>query len=401
VAPTRPRSRSSWPSYARSSGSSYIGATLRIGRAEAAPKNEDDARNARYEFLRRVAQGLGATAIATGHTLDDQAETVILHLTRGAGLAGLAGMRPERDGIVRPLLTIGRADTVAVCAAAGITPREDPTNRSLLFARNRVRHRILPELAKLNPEIATAIARLADAAAGVAEIAADHAAATLERASSQDAVALDRLPATGDAREDALVLWWKGRTGQRLAARHRSALTRLAATTNGSLSLDLPGGRALREYATLRIAASGENSEKDGPITLERGSTADWHGWRFAFVVDLDGSPQVGHLDAERVIVRSRRPGDRLNGPRGAKVQDLFTDAKVPARERDAWPVVTADGAVVWIPGITPPPRSGRSALRALRIGKVSSEMTLGNREQVASLREERPPGEERGRPRT
>jgi tRNA(Ile)-lysidine synthetase-like protein len=358
-----------------------IGAPVRVGRADAAPKSEDDARNARYEFLRRVARELGASAIATGHTRDDQAETVLLHLTRGTGLAGLAGMRPERDGIVRPLLAIGRADTVAVCAAARITPRDDPTNRSLRFARNRVRHRVLPELAKLNPEIASAIARFAEAAAGVWDIAADHAAAVLDVAESQDAVALDRLPADGTTRIEALALWWEQRTGQRLAARHRSALGALAASTNGSRSLDLPGGRALREYATLRFAATADSSAKttkkslrNGPITLVPGSTADWHEWRFAFVVQLSGSSEVALIDAHRVTVRSRRLGDRMSGPRGAKVQDVLTDAKLPARERDWWPLVIVDDAVVWIPGITPPPRSGGLALRALRMGEDSQE---------------------------
>ena len=386
----------------------HIGATLRVGRADAPPKNEDDARNARYEFLRRVARDLGATAIATGHTRDDQAETVLLHLTRGAGLAGLAAMRPERDGIVRPLLTLGRADTLAVCAAAKITPREDATNRSLRFGRNRIRHRVLPELAKLNPDVTSAIARLADAAAAVADTSALDAAATLEAAASQHTVVLDRLPARGDARAGALALWWEQRTGQRLAARHRAALTKLADSTNGSRSLDLPGGRALREYTTLRIAARDEGSVKAGkkplrnePVTLERGSTADWHGWRFAFVVHLNGSSDVALLDAERVVVRGRAPGDRMDGARGARVQDVFTNAKVPARERDGWPLVTVGTTVVWIPGITPPPRSGRTALRALRMGEDSHEMIPGNREQVASLREERPRGEERGRPRT
>jgi tRNA(Ile)-lysidine synthetase-like protein len=352
----------------------HIGATLRVGRADAPPKNEDDARTARYEFLRRVARDLGATAVATGHTRDDQAETVLLHITRGAGLAGLAGMRPERDGIVRPLLTLARADTVAVCAAAGITPREDPTNRSLRFARNRIRHRVLPELAKLNPEITSAIARLAEAAAAVADISADHAAAMLEAATRNDAVTLDRLPSQGDARIDALALWWEQRTAQRLAARHRAALAQLAASTDGSRSLDLPGGRALREYTTLRFVSAADDIPKDGPITLERGATVDWHGWRFAFDHDLEGAAEVAHIDADRVTVRGRRPGDRMNGPRGAKVQDVFTDAKVPARERDTWPLVTADEAVVWIPGITPPPRSGRSALRALQMGDDSRE---------------------------
>ena len=400
----------------------HIGATLRVGRADAPPKNEDDARNARYDFLRRVARDLGATAIATGHTRDDQAETVLLHLARGSGLAGLAGMRPERDGIVRPLLAIGRSDTVAVCAAAGLSPREDPTNRSLRFARNWIRHRVLPELMKLNPEVASAIARLADAAAAVADATADNAEVSLDSAESEDTLDIDRLPLQHDGRGDALALWWARRTGQRLAARHRSALGELAASTNGSRSLDLPGGRALREYKSLRVVVrdrksaprdrgstptgsvsgpSDKKSLRNGPVTLERGGTAEWHGWRFAFVVELDGASQVGLIDGDRVIVRGRRPGDRMNGPRGAKVQDVFTDAKVPARDRDEWPLVTVDGAIVWIPGITPPPRSGRSALGALRVGDYPSEMTLGNREQVASLREERPRGTERGRPRT
>jgi tRNA(Ile)-lysidine synthase len=359
----------------------HIGATLRVGRADKAPKSEDDARNARYEFLRRVASELRATAIATGHTRDDQAETVLLHLTRGTGLAGLAGMRPERDGIVRPLLAIGRADTVAICAAAGITPRDDPTNRSLRFARNRVRHRVLPELAKLNPEIASAIARFAEAAAGVGDVAADHAAAVLDVAGDENTVALERLPADRTTRVDALALWWEQRTGQRLAARHRTALAELAASTDGSRSLDLPGGRALREYATLGFAATADGSAKtnkkslrNGPITLEPGSTADWHEWRFAFVVELGGSSEVAHVDADRVTVRSRQVGDRMSGPRGAKVQDVLTDAKLPARERDSWPLVIVDEAVVWIPGITSPPRSGRLELRALRVGQDSQE---------------------------
>jgi len=393
----------------------HISAPVRIGRANAAPKSEDDARNARYEFLRRVANELGATAIATGHTRDDQAETVLLHLTRGSGLAGLAGMRPERDGIVRPLLTLARADTVAMCAAAGITPREDPTNRSLRFARNRIRHRVLPELAKLNPEITSAIARLAEAAAAVADISADHTAVILDAATSQkgreadqETVALDRLPSHPDARADALALWWERRTGRQLAARHRAALAQLAASTEGSRSLDLPGGRALREYTTLRIAPSDHGMAptdkkllRDGAITLERGRSAEWHGWRFAFDMEIDGAGELAHLDTDRVTVRGRRPGDRMTGPRGAKIQDVFTDAKVPARERDHWPLVTTDDAVLWVPGITPPPQTGRTALQARRAGEDPLGMTLGNREQVASLREVRPPGEERGRPRT
>jgi len=311
-------------------------------------------------------------------------------------------MRPERDGIVRPLLTIGRADTTAVCKTARITPREDPTNRSLRFARNRIRHRVLPELTKLNPDISSAIARLADAASAVAGATATDAAAALAAATTEDAVDLDRLP-RGEARNTALALWWESRTGERLASRHRAALERLAASTDGSRSLDLPGGRALREYRRLRVAALTEGPPKNGAIALERGRIAEWHDWRFALDMEMEanGAAHVARIDAEHVVVRARRPGDRMNGPRGAKVQDVFTDAKVPSRERDTWPLIAADDVVVWIPGVTTPPRTGRSALRALRMGDDSSGMTLGNRKQVASLVEERPRGEERGRART
>lgn len=379
----------------------HIGATLRVGRADAPPKNEDDARTARYEFLRRAAREIGATAIATGHTRDDQAETVLLHLARGSGLAGLAGMRPERNGVVRPLLDLRRTDTAAMCAAAVITPREDPTNRSLRFARNRIRHRVLPELVKLNPEITSAIARLADAAAAVAESVLEDATTALDAATTGDAVALDRLPADEDARAEALAVWWEQRTTRRLAARHRAALARLAASTEGSRSLDLPGGRALREYGTLRSVPTGDETEDQPPIALARGGTADWNSWRFTLDRELDGMAQVALIDAERVVVRGRRAGDRMNGPRGAKVQDVFTNAKIPARERDAWPLVIVDETVVWIPSVTPPPQAGRSALRALRMGEDATGMIPGNRQQVASFREVRPPGEERGRPRT
>jgi tRNA(Ile)-lysidine synthase len=312
---------------------------------------------------------------------------------------------PARERDEWPLVT---ADETVVWIP-GITPREDPTNRSLRFARNRIRHRVLPELAKLNPEISSAIARLADAAAAVADRSAEHAAAMLDVAADRgaspaaanerglggdtlapgrdksapvrDTLALDRLPDSGDARANALVLWWERASGQKLGSRHRAALEKLAASTHGSRALDLPGGRAIREYATLRMtpgdvgmARADKKLLRDGAVALERGNIADWHGWRFALDADIEGMAHVARLDSERVIVRGRRPGDRMSGPRGAKVQDVFTDAKVPARERDEWPLVTADETVVWIPGITPSPQTGRSTLRARRVGKSPTE---------------------------
>ncbi|TME29201.1 MAG: tRNA lysidine(34) synthetase TilS [Chloroflexi bacterium] len=326
-----------------------IGAPVRIGRAERATKSEDDARRARYTFLRRAAAEIGATAIATGHTRDDQAETVLLHLARGSGLAGLAGIRPIRDGLARPLLCIGRAETIAVCRAARIRPRADPTNRSLVFARNRVRHRVIPELAKINPRVAEAVARLADAAAAIA---------------------------------------WLRTTGQTLGKRHRDALIKLTATTDGSSSIDLPGGRALREYATLRIVTDVTDDASDPPTSLEVGRTIHWNGWSVSLgtrepaVPGAEGS--VPKTLLRRLVVRSRADGDRtLLTPR-RKLQDLFVDAKIPAAQRARWPVFASPDGVWWVPGIMAPPPATANGTRLA----VAAPKHMGNVLWTPSVRQ-------------
>jgi tRNA(Ile)-lysidine synthase len=229
------------------------GATIRVGRADPPPKSEDEARQARYAFLRRVAAERSAELVATGHTRDDQAETVLLHLARGSGIAGLAAMRPQRDGIVRPLLSIGRAETVAVCRAAGVTPREDPSNRSLRYARNRIRRRVLPELAAINPQVAEALSRLADAAADVLASHQERATAALSAATRDGTIDLDALGADAAIREEALALAWERATGHTLSARHRQAVAAQAARGDGRAALDLPGGRLEREHRAVRI----------------------------------------------------------------------------------------------------------------------------------------------------
>ena len=134
---------------------------------------EDAARRVRYAFLADAALGCGANVVATGHTSDDQAETVLLHLLRGAGLDGLGGMSPRAAWpfsggqslfLVRPLLALSRSDAAAYCAAAGIHAVDDPSNHSLRFGRNRVRHELLPKMREFNPRVSAALVRVADAA---------------------------------------------------------------------------------------------------------------------------------------------------------------------------------------------------------------------------------------------
>ncbi len=122
---------------------------------------EDWARRTRYVFLRRVAAEHQAERIVTGHTRDDQAETILLHWLRGSGLAGLRGMAPLRGDIARPLLDVTHEQTVAYCAAQGWQPREDSSNADTRFLRNRIRHELLPLLETYNPASATCSSAMA------------------------------------------------------------------------------------------------------------------------------------------------------------------------------------------------------------------------------------------------
>ena len=151
---------------------------LRSGRSSRErPTWQEAARRARYDALRRHAEALGADVIATGHTQDDQAETVLLRLLRGAGPDGLAGI-PERSpdgGIVRPLLGVSRSEIEAFARREGLEWREDPSNRSPAYARSRLRRDWIPGLREaFNPQLLRAIADLAEAMRRDAEWVGDH-----------------------------------------------------------------------------------------------------------------------------------------------------------------------------------------------------------------------------------
>jgi tRNA(Ile)-lysidine synthase len=167
---------------------------------------EATGRAARYEFLVRTAGEWGAHAIAVGHTADDQAETVIQRMLRGAGVGGLAAMRPKRAAldsqpsdrqplhIIRPLLTTSRADVEAYCAAHDLQPRHDPTNKTGPFLRNRIRDHILPLLKTYNPSIMQTLGRVARVCADDDDLLAMLADDAWHRLAQQtpDRVVLDR-----------------------------------------------------------------------------------------------------------------------------------------------------------------------------------------------------------------
>src|SRR5512134_2741612 len=158
---------------------------------------EQAARRERYRFLRRVRDEEEAFAIAVAHTRDDQAETLLLRLLRGAGATGLAGMRPRSGDVVRPLLAVSRREVLAHLRERALGWREDPSNADLAHRRNRVRHELLPYLeARFNPGIRKALARTASLLADEAAHVRSEAQALLDRIAREadGTLALDRRP---------------------------------------------------------------------------------------------------------------------------------------------------------------------------------------------------------------
>ena len=205
---------------------------------------EARARAQRYAALDAAAERLGLAAVLLGHSLDDQAETVLLGLARGAGARSLAGMAPVRDRYRRPLLDLPRATLRAACTEAGLTPWDDPHNADPAHARVRVRSAVLPVLEReLGPGVAPALARTAARLREDAD-ALDRLAAAEPLADELDCSRLAALP--GALRSRVLKRWAEQRCGRALTSAHVAALRALVEQWSGQGPVALPGGVLVR-----------------------------------------------------------------------------------------------------------------------------------------------------------
>jgi tRNA(Ile)-lysidine synthase len=226
---------------------------------------EAAARRARYEVLDAAAAELGAVAILLAHTLDDQAETVLLGLARGSGAASLQGMAPEAGLYRRPLLGIRRQTTVQACADAGLEPWDDPQNLDPAYTRVRVRTSVLPVLeAELGPGVAEALARTAeqlreDTAAldGFAEEVAEDLAEHAEAGISLPVAALASNPPA--LRQRLIRLAVQSEFGVALTRAQTLEVARLVTDWHGQAGVDLPGVRVVRREGRLVFGSREEN----------------------------------------------------------------------------------------------------------------------------------------------
>ncbi len=244
---------------------------------EPGPGAQERARAARYAHLEQAAIARGARVVAVGHTLDDQAETVLARLIRGAGLRGLAGILPRRgDGVIRPLLDCTRGEVEGYLAHHGIAPSVvDPSNSDARYQRVRIRSRVLPTLAVEEPEVARTLAALADEAREIREWIGGLAEAALRELGAAelgaggairglDAEALARL--ARPVRLEVLRRWGEAVAGAdreiRLGRAHLEALERVVLTGRGDALL--PGRARVRNQAGMLVHDSSRALDAAG-----------------------------------------------------------------------------------------------------------------------------------------
>ncbi len=224
------------------------------------PGPEAAARRARYDSFERAMKESGASVILLGHTMDDQAETVLLGLARGSGARSIAGMTPASGCYLRPLLGLRRAQTVAACAAQGLVPWHDPQNSDPAFTRARVRSQLLPLMEELiGPGVTESLARTASQLRADTEALDDLAASAASRMIAADqsvAVAdLAELPAAIRTRVLRRAAIAAGAPAGSLTASHVGELDALVTAWRGQRWLDLPGGvRCGRRYGRLQFS---------------------------------------------------------------------------------------------------------------------------------------------------
>ncbi len=353
-------------------GLRFHGARVDVGSRDS--NLEQAARGARLEFFQSLMQGEPSSRVATGHTRDDQAETVMLRILRGSGLAGLAGIHPVTESqLIRPLLDISRAEIMEFLRARGLKWHEDASNLSMQFARNRVRHALLPQLkAEWNPQFAEALAQLADLSweeerwwSSDASPLAHIQQAGIPQASVAGGIEIDVRsfvllpPAIARRVVRRAIATAKGNL-RGIDFDHVERILALAAQDSGDGRLQLPGLDVRRSFDWIRLGIPVVLPPADSATLKIPGAYPSPDGKSFIHLEILGAEVPCANLKAEvvglsRIVqdvsLRGWRPGDRyrpLGETRVRKLKDMFTDARVPSWQRRYWPMVMSGETILW-----------------------------------------------------
>ncbi len=322
------------------------------------------ARTERYRALADFARQCAADWIVTAHHADDQAETVLMRLAQGSGLLALAGIRPRRGNLLRPLLDQSRAALAEWARSAGLGWIEDPSNSDRRFLRNRLRHDVLTKLAREQPGSRAALLVVADLAGRYERDCATAATALLKRvtaaAEPPAGMALCRsgplLEASADVLTVALRRLLEDRLGEAvfLSRQHWQSFRQFVRVGRTGKVFDMSNTvKALADRDQI-LFYRAELDRLPEPQPLRSGLTR-WNRHRFQVAPQDEHGPALPPL-----MIRPRRPGDRSRTANGRHrlVSDLMTDARLNRLEKQRWPVLAgAHDELLWLPGLGAPRR--------------------------------------------
>ena len=341
------------------------------------------ARDLRYRVMQEIAEQCGADRIAVGHTANDQAETVVLWMLRGAGLTGLSGMPAFRDHhVIRPLYETTRQEILAYLCKAGLSFREDSSNVKPHYLRNRVRREVIPVLTQLVPSSVNALCRLAEICREddryLDQQSTALSSSAMARASDGswtiDRVSLLELPVSLQRRCIRNLFRQSDDQSYSPSLRTVDRIIRLASKRESGSRLDVKGGhlvvsdRHLR-FVPLQARAISHVGQPHGSCQefLSVPGELLWSGTGQRLQVQQQAGSQLGAplakgrilVDADQVsrplMVRNWLPGDRFHpsgmGGQSKKLQDFFTDLKIPIAVRSRIPLVVAPEGILWVVG--------------------------------------------------
>ena len=339
------------------------GIPLHVGSAEVRPGKkglEAAAREARYAFLRTLPG-----KIATAHTADDNAETILLHLVRGTGLKGLGGIMPRNGNVIRPLLSVTRAQVEDLLEEYCVPHIEDSSNETDQFLRNRLRHGVMPLLRQENPRIAENLSAMAlrlrqdeEALSALSDPNADVPALRVQSPAVR-ARSLEQFLKSSGVREPEGV--------------HIAQAEALVFSDNPSARADFPGVTIARQYDRLEALPAEETPTE---VILPLGETVTFGSCRItcgaADSLVNDEHTFTVHTEGP-IRVRSRQTGDSLRLSGGSRIlKKRFIDKKIPARLRDFIPVLEDDLGILAVAELGADISRRADSLPAVRIQIVN-----------------------------
>lgn len=358
-------------------GLSFAGTRLELSKGG---NVEARAREARYDWLERVRKEHKADYVVTAHQADDQVETLFLHLARGSGLTGLAGMDMTRERILRPLLGVPRGKLTRYVRRRKLAYHTDPTNRNMRLARNRIRRQVITSLQRINPQLIETVSQsmrvFADEYGVLRQLAEQEYAKTVIATGSKNSKQASHskrsgielsLPRLRRMKKGLRHLVWRealrGLTGELTGfrLRHIENLDDLLRRATGSVA-HLPAGVVVSKRPETVLFEQHPDLQPPRPTTLGMPGTAQFGDVTVRATRSKPPQKPPGSIAVDRamagtcLIVRSPKAGDRFKpvGMKGSKlVSDLLTDTKVPRDERGWVPVLTTEsGEIVWIAGL-------------------------------------------------